>query len=89
MHIGIKNKQGKVVLTVNVDGSEDQEISCFKPDKPCANGRKILEEQMLLINEKSLFIDPFAATDSDIKDTNNEMFIIEDDDDIEIYRYDK
>ena len=63
---------------------KDQEISCFKPDKLCANGRKILEEQMLLLNDRFLHIDPFAATDSDIEDVNNEMFIIDDDDGIEI-----
>ena len=48
---------------------------------------------MLLVNDKGLHIDPFAATDSDIEEANNGMFIIEDDDDIEIYckvyRYDK
>ena len=40
---------------------------------------------MLLQRQISTHIDPFAATDSDMEEANNEMFIIEDDDDIEIY----
>ena len=70
-------------LTVTVDGSEDDEISCFKPDKPCSDGRKRLSDQMCLLNDTSLDQDPFQSpTESDIEDAGNEMLLIEDDVDI-------
>ena len=57
-------------------------ISCFKPDKPCSSdGRKLLSDQMCLLNDTSLDHDPFQSpTESDIEDAGNEMLLIEDDD---------
>ena len=71
-------------LTVTVDGSKDQEISASNLTNRAQTVERFWKNKMLLINDKCLHIDPFAATDSDIADTNNEMFIIENDDDIEI-----
>ena len=38
----IKDSFKYCALTLNVDGTEDDIISCFKSDKPCAAGKKVL-----------------------------------------------
>ena len=54
-------------LTLATDGSEDEEITCFKEGKPCAAGKRVLEEQMKLFNNpESRDINPFLVDDNDI-----------------------
>ena len=33
----------KCALTIDDNGDEDEEISCFKPKRPCAEGYKVLK----------------------------------------------
>ena len=33
-------------LNINVDGSEDDTVHCFKEAQPCAAGREMLKSQM-------------------------------------------
>ena len=67
----IKDSFKYCALTLNVDGTEDDIISCFKSDKPCAAGKKVLNEQMLLLNDEAIHEDPFQPTDSDIEEANH------------------
>ena len=54
-------------MTLATDGSEDDEITCFKVGKPCESGRKVLDEQMKLLNcPESRDIDPFLVDEDDI-----------------------
>ena len=35
----------KCAITIDDNGEDDEQISCFKPGKPCAEGYKVLKEQ--------------------------------------------
>ena len=39
-------------LTHAMDGSQDDEIHCLKADQPCAKGRALLKEHLLLLNSE-------------------------------------
>ena len=36
----------RFTLTIDLNGNDDHKISWFKPGKPCADGLKMLEQQM-------------------------------------------
>ena len=38
-------------LILHVDGSNDDEIHCFKANQPCHEGREMLSEQMNIFND--------------------------------------
>lgn len=66
-------------LTIDVNGNEDHEISCFKPGKPCADGSKVLEEQIAAFSDADQYQNPFYITASDVEDANIEENIISED----------
>ena len=45
-------------LRLTNDGQEDNQISRFKPGRPCEAGREILNQQMKLLADESLHIKP-------------------------------
>ena len=51
-------------LTNALDGSQDDEIHCLKADQPCAKGRALLKEHLLLLNSEEE--NPFVADEEDI-----------------------
>ena len=62
----------------------DNQISCFKPGRPCKGDRKILNQEMKLLTDYSLHMNPFSRdiSDSDMEDANEETNIIESDEEI-------
>ena len=69
-----------------MDGSQDDEIHCLKADQPCAKGRALLKEHLLLLNSEEG--NPFVADEEDIAACCPENTIVESDyesdDEIEI-----
>ena len=76
----------KCALTIDDNGDEDEEISCFKPKRPCAEGYKVLKEQMTIFEDQQGYENPFEITDSDVEDAQFEGNILSEDEegDIEI-----
>ena len=72
-------------LTLPNDGQEVNQISCLKPGRPCEAGREILNQQMKLLSNENLHINPFSRdiTDSDMEDANEETNIIENNEEID------
>ena len=70
-------------ITTSTDGSQDEEIHCFKPGQPCQEGRGVLQEatQRISVQESENIDDPFASDADDEEDGTNEAHIEEDDDD--------
>ena len=70
-------------LNINVDGSEDDAIHCFKESQPCAAGREMLKSQMEVLkdleDETNQFLSSISVTDSNIEETGNEIFVLEED----------
>ena len=70
-------------LNINVDGSEDDVIHCLKQAQPCAAGREMLKSQMDVLKDLEDETNPFSSstnvTDSDIEETGNEIFILDED----------
>ena len=66
-------------LNINVDGSEDNAIHCFKESKPCATGREMLKSQMEVLkdleDETNPFLSSISVIDSDIEEVGNEIFV--------------
>ena len=72
-------------LTLPNDGQEDGQISCFKPGRLCEASRETLNQQMKLLTDESLHINPFCRdiTDSDMEDAGEETNTIESDKEID------
>ena len=68
-------------LALAVDGTEDDLISCFKEGKKCAEGRALLQTQMLNLNDGNLDENPFEISGEDMAAAAPSFNIIEDDDD--------
>ena len=69
-----------LTLTVDVDGSEDESIHCFKKGEPCEAGLERLEATIEFI-EQSQVGNPFEnITESDVEDAFPEDLIIDHDD---------
>ena len=58
----------KCALTIDDNGEDDTQISYFKPGKPCAEGYKVLKEQMTIFSEQQNTANAFEITDSDVED---------------------
>ena len=58
----------KCTLTIDDNDKDDEQISCFKPGKPCAEGYKVLKEQMTIFSEQQNTANTFEITDSDVED---------------------
>ena len=54
----------KCALTIDDNGEDDEQISCFKPGKPCAERYKVLKEQMTIFSEQQNTANAFEITDS-------------------------
>ena len=72
-------------LTLPNDKQEDNQILCFKPGRPYEGDRKILNQDMKLLTDYSLHINPFSRdiADTDMEDANEETNIIESDEEID------
>ena len=66
-------------LGLAVDGTEDDLISCFKEGKKCAQGRALLQTQMLNLNDGNLHENPFEISGEDMAATAPSFNIIEED----------
>ena len=74
-------------LTIADNGDEDDQISCFKPGTPCAEGYKVLKEQMTIFSGQQDTTNPFEITDSDVEESQFPGNILSDDeenDDVDI-----
>ena len=74
-------------LTIDDNGDEDNQISCFKPGTSCAEGYKDLKEQMTIFSEQQSTANPFEITDSDVEESQFRGNILSDDeenDDVDI-----
>ena len=72
-------------LALAVDGTEDDLISCFKENKKCAEGRALLQTQMLNLNDGNLHENPFEISGEDMAAAAPSFNIIEEDDDDDDY----
>ena len=74
----------KCVLTIDDNGEDDEQISCFKPGKPCAEGYKVLKEQMTIFSEQQNT--GFEITNSNVEDAQFPGNILSDDaeDDVDV-----
>ena len=64
-------------ITCATDGSQDDEITCLKKGKHCHQGRKLLREQVQLINTEEP--NPFVVDDADVDSANPEILTVEED----------
>ena len=68
-------------LNINVDGSEDDAVHCFKESQPCAAGREMLKSQMEVLkdleDETNPFLSSISVANSDIKEARNEIFVLD------------
>ena len=71
-------------LTRPNDEQGDNQISCFKPGRPCKGDWKILNQEMKLLTDYSLHINQFFRdiSDSDMEDAHEETNIIESNEEI-------
>ena len=78
----IKRSFKSCALNINLDGSEDDVIHCFKESQPSAAGREMLKSQMEvsrdLEDEANHFLS-INVTDSDVEEAGNEIFILVED----------
>ena len=76
----------KRALIIDDSGEDDEQISCFKPRKPCAEGYKVLKEQMTIFSEQQNTANAFEITDSDVEDAQFPGNILSDDeeDDVDV-----
>ena len=76
----------KCVLTIDGNGDEDDQISCFKLGRPCADGYKVLKEQVMIFSEQKNMHNLFEITESKVEDAQFADNIISDDeeDDVDI-----
>ena len=76
----------KCTLTIDNNGKDDEQISCFKPGKPCAEGYKVLKKQMTIFSEQQNTANAFEITDSDVEDAQFPGNILSDDeeDDVDV-----
>ena len=76
----------KYALTIDGNGEGDEQISCFKPGKPCAEGYKVLKKQMTIFSEQQNTANAFKITDSDVEDVQFPGNILSDDeeDDVDV-----
>ena len=68
-------------LALAVDGTEDDLILCFEEGKKCAEGRALLQTQMLNLNDGNLHENPFEISSEDMTADARSFNIIEENDD--------
>ena len=63
-----------------VDGTEDDNIHCFKKETTCEAGRERLTTQLSIIQEEETNdVDPFEITADDVEDASQPFHIIDED----------
>ena len=67
-------------LSLAVDGTADDLISCFKKGKKCEGGRALLQAQMENLNDGSLHENPFDIVNEDVIAAAPAFNVIEEDD---------
>ena len=67
-------------LTIDDNGDEDNQTSCFKLS---AEGYKVLKEQMTIFSGQQSTANPFEITDSDVEESQFPGNILSDDDEID------
>ena len=68
-------------ITTQLDGSDDNQIHCFKPGQPCEGGRDVLAEKMQhFMADPDEIDDPFSSDEDQQETENNEICIDSDDD---------
>ena len=68
-------------ITTQLDGSDDNQIHCFKPGEPCEGGRDVLAEKMQhFMADPDEIDDPFSSDEDQQETENNEICIDYDDD---------
>ena len=79
-------------ITTAVDGSNDNEIHCFKPGQPCESGRLLLQQEMSQLNDSMQALDnddPFASDEDEEENEANEACVDDDElPDEEVYSSD-
>ena len=76
----IKRSFKACALNLNVDGSENSCIHCFKPDQPCAAGYEKLQQQLHVLQDGTSNANPFF-NESDIEDAAQDINLIDMDND--------
>ena len=77
----VKDSFLSCAITTATDGSDDGYIHCFKPGQPCADGKKVLDDETkkLLVAAAELNDDDDpCADDCDEEETNNNEALVED-----------
>ena len=76
------------VLNLKSDGSEDDDIHCFKSGQPCENAAEMLRSQQKMLSEPDFNRFEYGTTDSDNDEAAPAFIIVEnsdyDDEDIDI-----
>ena len=67
-------------LNVNVDGSEDTSIHCFKNVQPCESGYDKLKRQLQSLQDESTDNNPFACIYSDVEEAAVDFLLVDQDD---------
>ena len=78
----IKRSFKSCALNIKADGSEDDDIHCFKESQPCAAGKEMLKIQIQVLQDVEDEANPFSSisvTELNVEETSNEVFILDDD----------
>ena len=75
----LANSMKSCGLALSVDGSQDEQISCFKQGENCEAGRDLLKNQMLYFADKDLDRNPFEISEKDVVDASPDFNIIDED----------
>ena len=64
-------------ISVAIDGSQDEKITCFTPDNPCSAGREMLKAQLQLLECQE--DNPFITDEMDGQEAGSDFMILEED----------
>ena len=64
-------------ISVATDGSQDDQIACFKADKPCSAGREMLKVQLEILDGQE--DNPFVHDEMDIQEACPDFMILDED----------
>ena len=78
----IKNSFKSCAITTPIDGSEDSEFHCFRPQQPCAEGLSLLQQETAKLSQAQSVIsgDPFGNDEDEEETCANEDEVIVDSD---------
>ena len=76
----VKDSFLSCAITTSLDGTDDDQIHCFKPGQPCAAGWELLAEESKRAQELAEIIDDPFASDED--EEENEAIIDDQDSDV-------